>query len=79
LRSHTLEARLLNFSPGGIALETGRALRVTARYRFHLGSSGEGKPITGTVRWCRLCATRKLENGDIAPVFRAGLTLDPGD
>jgi len=73
IRSPTLGVRILNLSAAGLAIETDRALRVGGRYRFTLASSGSEARIDGRVLWCRLSGTRRLDNGDVRPVYRAGI------
>ncbi len=88
LHSPTLEARLLDFSRAGFALETTQGLRIGQRHVFRIEksagligperpkSSGTARSLVGVVRWCRLRTTRPLENGDIEPVFCAGLSFE---
>lgn len=77
LRGHSLEARLVDFSRTGLGLETHAGLRIGATYRFRL-FGGRGRAVAATVRWCRLRRLDRRANGDVAPVYRAGLTLDDG-
>ena len=74
LSGHGVEARLVDFSTRGMGLETHVGLRIGATYRFRL-FGGRGRPIAASVRWCRLWATDRRANGDVRPVYRAGLTL----
>jgi PilZ domain len=74
LKSSVLEVRLLNLSPGGLAVESREALRIGGQYRFLLiGEPGPAEPFEGRVLWCRLHRTQKLDDGDIQAVFRAGI------
>lgn len=73
IRSPTLGVRILNLSAAGLAIETDCALRVGGRYRFTLATAGDEARIDGKVLWCRLSGTRRLANGDVHPVYRAGI------
>lgn len=74
LTGHNIEALLVDFSTHGMGLETHVGLRIGATYSFRL-FGGRGRPIAASVRWCRLWATDRRANGDVRPVYRAGLTL----
>ena len=74
-----MTARVLDMSPGGARIETTSALRVGAPYAFTLELSGTSRRMRGRVRWCRLVATRAANDGDRAPVYRAGVTWDVCD
>jgi hypothetical protein len=71
------QARILNLSLTGMAVETGTALRVGRAYSFTL-RRGPAEPVklSGEVAWCQLRRTRKNSSGDTAPVYEAGMRFD---
>lgn len=74
-----MTARVLDMSPGGAHIETSSALRVGAPYAFTLEISGASRRMRGRVRWCRLVATRAVDDGERTPVYRAGVVWDACD
>ncbi len=70
-----LSGRILNLSRRGLAIETGSALRVGARYRFTVTGGERSVEFEGRILWCRLRATRPA-GGDVEPVYRAGIELE---
>jgi hypothetical protein len=70
---------LLNFSARGLAVETSSGLRVGARYTFRLGRAWMSFRVTGIVRWSRLRGTRRGPDGEVAPIFVAGIAIDAGE
>ncbi len=76
LTGPVMTARVLDLSPAGAHVETGKALRVGAPYTFTLEVAGVSRRLNGSVRWCRLVGTRDEDAGDRAPVYRAGITWE---
>lgn len=74
-----LSGELLNFSPGGLAIETTSSLRVGSLYTFRLGRPWMSFRVTGSVRWSRLARTRSGPGGEVTPVFVAGIAIEPAD
>jgi len=74
--SYSVEARVLNISMGGLAVRTQTQLTIGRGYRFRLGRENEAVQLTGSVRWCRLAGTERQEDGDIVPVYEAGISFD---
>ncbi len=68
-----LEARLLNLSRSGAAVETASSLAIGNRYRVTIWRGRNSELAEAVVAWCRLVATRPLAHGEVAPIFRAGL------
>lgn len=68
------EARILNMSLTGLAVETTAMLRLGAHYVLRLpqGEGGELR-VDATVEWCHLVGTRRTDAGDSVPVYQAGL------
>ena len=73
LRSPTLKGTVLNLSPTGMAIETHQNLRIGAQYHFLLDRQGKPLRIEGRVLWCRLNATVTGDDGDVTPVYQAGI------
>jgi hypothetical protein len=66
---------LLNLSAGGLAIETTSSLRVGARYTFRIGRPWMSFKVTGLVRWSRLARTRQGRDGEVIPIFVAGIAI----
>ena len=73
LRSPTLKGTVINLSPVGMAIETHQSLRIGAQYHFLLDREGKPMRFEGRVLWCRLSATVPGADGDVTPVYRAGI------
>lgn len=71
-RSSRLNARLLNLSAEGVAIETSDPPRIGAEVQCELESEQTSALIPGEVRWCRLGSTT-TDGGDVVPVYRAGI------
>lgn len=69
------EATLIDWSAGGFALESDRAVRVGETYLLSWWLGVTPRPLAGIVRWSRLKGTRAGFGGDVAPVFRSGFEL----
>ncbi len=72
-RSARLNARLLNLSALGVAIETSNPPRIGAELQCELENEQTFALIPGEVRWCRLGGTASDEAGDVVPVYRAGI------
>ncbi|MFH1176396.1 MAG: PilZ domain-containing protein [Acidobacteriota bacterium] len=73
----SVDARILNMSLAGMAVETASNLRVGRSYGFRLAhGEAEGLRLTGAVVWCRLRAIRKGAAGERAPVYEAGILFE---
>jgi hypothetical protein len=71
-----VSGELLNFSAGGLAIETTHSLRVGALYTFRLGRPWMSFRVTGCVRWSRLARTRRARGGEVTPIFVAGIAIE---
>jgi len=74
--AHSVDANVLNISVAGIAVRTATQLSVGRDYSFQLGQEADLINLSGKVKWCRLSGTRKLAEGDVVPVYEAGIALD---
>lgn len=71
----SFEAKILNLSFDGMALETHGWLSVGRCYSFELRHGQECLELEGTVAWCRLVGTVRIE-GESVPVYRAGVHFE---
>ena len=71
--NHTIQGRVLDLSRAGMAIEAQEALRPGERYELTLTIGEHVETVEARVLWCRLAATRRLEGGEVAPVYRAGI------
>jgi hypothetical protein len=67
------EARILNMSLTGLAVETTSMLRLGAHYVLRLPVTDGELRVDATVEWCHLVGTRRTDAGDSVPVYHAGL------
>lgn len=63
----------MDWSEGGVSVECHRALRIGECYRFTLEGDHGRRSFEGTVLWCRLRRTRATADGEVEPVYRAGI------
>lgn len=73
-----LEARLLNLSTVGAAIETSDPPRIGAALQCELENGQTSALVPGEVRWCKLGKTALDETGDVVPVYRAGIEFSDG-
>ncbi len=74
--ANSVDASVLNISLAGIAVRTSLQLSIGREYLFQLGRGADQIQLSGTVRWCHLSGTQKLDEGDVVPVYEAGIALD---
>ena len=67
------EARILNMSLTGLAVETTSLLRLGGRYVLRLPHRESELRLDATVEWCHLVGTRRDDHGDSVPVYQSGL------
>lgn len=70
-----VEARLLDLSVNGVAVETAVPLEVGQRYRLKLEDLDHSLELAGTVAWCRPQRPPQGEDGGAPPVYQSGLEL----
>ncbi len=71
------EARVLNVSLTGVALESAMPVRVGRSYSIALRSDdGQAVTLSARAAWCHLKSTRRGEAGEATPVYAAGLAFD---
>jgi hypothetical protein len=70
------EARIVNISLAGVALESSLPVRLGRSYSLTLHrDSEETLRLSGTVAWCQLREVRKNKLGESEPVYAAGLSF----
>jgi hypothetical protein len=67
------DLKIVNIGPRGIEIETSERLMVGAEYDFQVQSRGDSVPVRGTVVWSRLDRTVHAHDGDILPIYQAGI------
>ena len=65
---------VVNLSLCGLAIETHAALTIGATYQIRLSSQIRSVVVHGAVRWCRLDRVNPKRNGDVVPIFQAGIS-----
>lgn len=71
-----LDVTVLNLSMSGIAVETNRQLKLGKVYSVKLGGESDLVEVEATVRWCHLVGLRRTVDGEMASVYKAGLTFE---
>lgn len=74
----SLDARILNMSLTGMAIETGSVLKVGGDYWLRLSQDGDPLRFKTRVQWCRLVRNEKGAAGDSRAVYHAGLDFRDG-
>lgn len=73
IRNHAVTARVLDLARGGFAIESSHAMRPGQRYTFTLAIGEHVETLDARVLWCRLRTTERQPNGEVVPVYRAGI------
>lgn len=71
-----VDAKVLNLSLGGMALESSRSLQVGRRYSFRIRDGAELVTVSGVVAWCNLRRTLRTEGDEVAPCYHAGVRFE---
>jgi hypothetical protein len=71
--AYRMDAKVLNMSLTGMAMETGAMLKVGANYRLQVAFESEVLDLPADVKWCHLVRTETSSLGDVAPVYQAGI------
>lgn len=79
LHSPGFGGRVLNVSETGLAIETNSRPVVGKSYRFELADSKTTVAAVARVRWCVLRRTAPAEDGDVLPIYFAGLKFEQID
>ena len=67
---------IVDLSADGAGIETHNALSVGRSYRLRIYRAGDPLDLVGLVAWSRLVRTERTADGEVLPVYRAGLTFD---
>ncbi len=73
IRNHVAAARVVDFARGGMAIESTQSLRPGRRYTFTLTIGEHIETLEARILWCRLASTRRRADGEVVPVYRAGI------
>src|SRR6188768_1499676 len=74
----SLDARILNMSLTGMAIETGSVLKVGGDYWLRLSQEGAPLRFKTNVKWCHLVRNERSSAGDVRAVYQAGLDFRDG-
>jgi hypothetical protein len=74
----SLDARILNMSLTGMAIETGSVLKVGGDYWLRLSQDGDPLRFKTKVQWCHLVRNERDGAGDVRAVYHAGLDFRDG-
>ncbi|HEV8238154.1 MAG TPA: PilZ domain-containing protein [Thermoanaerobaculia bacterium] len=74
----SLDARILNMSLTGMAIETSSVLKVGGDYWLRLSQDGDPLRFKTKVQWCRLVRNEKDAAGEVRAVYQAGLDFRDG-
>jgi hypothetical protein len=69
------QTRILNLSISGAAIETDRRLNPGNEYTLKLKQKGKALTLKGRIAWSVLSGSRKTAHGEMAPMYRAGMTF----
>ncbi len=72
----SIDARIVNISLEGVAVETNDYLQVGREYSLRLNRGDETLPLQGKIAWCSLVRTTKDEAEEVLPVYRAGIHFE---
>lgn len=71
--AYNLDARVLNISLTGMAIETESLLKVGEGYNLNIPRPEGQLRVQADVQWCHLVRTERTESGEVKPVYRAGV------
>lgn len=69
---------IVDVSLGGLAIETSCGIRVGASSRLRTRVHNSLVEVRGRVRWSRLARTVRTGDGEVIPVFKAGISVGDG-
>jgi hypothetical protein len=70
---HALNAKIVNMSLSGVAIETTKKLHVNMEYELKMNHGGNAVITRGSIVWSVLTDIEKKKSGDIVAVYRAGM------
>ena len=69
------DVEILNISMDGAAIATAQRLSIGREYALKIRVDGRDLNLRGRVVWSVLSHSRTLESGEVAPVYRAGMSF----
>ncbi|RMG04558.1 MAG: PilZ domain-containing protein [Nitrospirae bacterium] len=69
----SVDAKIINMSLEGMAIETTRRLNINSDYSVRLRHEDQHLELKGKVVWSTLSRTEKTPDGDIVPIYKAGI------
>lgn len=75
IRNALLIGRVIDMSLGGLGIETTTGMHIGARHSFSVIFAEQAVSIDATVEWCRLTQTIGKGPGEVAAIYRAGLSF----
>jgi hypothetical protein len=75
---HAGNIEIIDISLNGIALLAPQRLNIGKQYSIKIQSKGKALSIKGIVIWSHISSIRKAFDGDIIPVYKAGLEFIDG-
>ena len=72
----TIEVNVVDFSMGGMGIETSAYLRVGSRHNFTLKHGDETLDLSGTVVRCVLKKVRHGKDAKAFPIYHAGIQFN---
>lgn len=73
--STPVSGEVVDTSEGGLGVRTRKPLRVGDRNAFHIHKGKTRVRYQGEIRWCHFEDSKRLESGDVVPVYRSGVAL----
>lgn len=73
VRNHQVAGRVLDLHRDGMSIESDASLRPGRTYTLTLSIGEHIETLDARVLWCRLLRTERQPNGDVTPVYRAGI------
>ncbi|MEZ5333115.1 MAG: PilZ domain-containing protein [Thermoanaerobaculia bacterium] len=70
------EFRLVDISLAGLGIESSLRLHKGQTYRGRVDWNGRCVEVRGRVAWTRLVGTEKVADGDILPIYQAGIEFE---
>jgi hypothetical protein len=74
--SFSVQAKVLNLSLTGVAIETTSALRIGKAYTFRFGHGARALTVSGKVQWSFLRRTEKTLTGEVRPIYETGIAFE---
>ena len=71
--AYNLDARVLNISLTGMAIETSTLLKVGEDYSLKIPRPEGPLKVQADVKWCHLVRTERTDSGDVVSVYQAGI------